>query len=152
MAKHEQLRKKWKIDSSGRRWSQEKPIRGSGQTERLTDCIDLCWQYVSQQGAFNSTDEVLLDVSQDLERRPWATNRFPTMTRSTEFFSFTRQRVLAGAEYLQVLGFDVSASGLKLDKLSQHQLKDLAGDCMAPPSIALTSLACIAAMRQADPV
>ena len=106
--------------------------------------LAVCEQKIS----FSAQDALVLDTSQDIERKAWGVNRIPTMTRTSDFFAFHRQRALCGAEHLQLLGFNVSLAGLDLKGHSAHQLKDLAGDCMAPPSVALVTVSCIAAMRE----
>ena len=81
----------------------------------------------------------MVNVSQDIARRAWG-YVCPTLCKSSELFSYDRQRMIHPAEHLITLGFDIS--GLKLSQFSHKELKDLSGDSMAMPCV-VTVMACV---------
>ena len=116
---------------------------GLGTSKRVHDAVNLCAEHHEAEGF--DIKRVVVDVSQDMLRRPWSADSFPTLTRSSEIFVYARERALIGTEHLQVCGFQASA--LDLSCVSQSQQKDLAGDGMAVPSVTLVVLAAIAVLQ-----
>ena len=115
---------------------------GLSLTSRVTDCINLC---ASLQ---QDTQDLYLDVSQDLQRKPWSKKSLATLTRSSEVFSYDRCRSLVGHEYLRALGFPAGSPEMIIPEgTTDAQLKDLAGDAMALPAVSLVETALLLASR-----
>eukprot|EP00971_Amphidinium_carterae_P269387 5344227-Amphidinium_carterae.3 len=117
-------------------------VRGISPTPRYIDAIDVCWAINSKHP---DASQLVLDVSQDLERRPWSMEVIPTLTKSSDVFAFAVGRTLAPEEHLRALGFDLSK--LQLAGLSAGQICDLAGDSMSVGCVAVVQLAAIGALR-----
>ena len=140
--KHDSVWRSWGLSQS-EKWADAHLVRGVSQSARVVDCINICHAYhVKQCG---SSKDVLIDTSQDIERRPWGVRSMGTLTRSSDIFSFNNQRSLAPLEYLRCLGFDIAS--LKLHDVSPGQIQDMAGDAMGAPCISLVLLSAIAAQR-----
>ena len=116
---------------------------GLSLTPRVKDAIDLCASINR-----DDTDGLLLDCSQDLQRKPWSKASMMTFTRSSEVFSYSLQRALIGCEYLRILGFPAGTPKMSLpDGVSDAQCKDLAGDAMALPCVTVVELGALIAWR-----
>ena len=108
-------------------------------SKRTVDTVDLCYQALQCDA-----ETAVLDTSQDISRKPWACGHIPTMTRSSSFYMFGRQRPALGVEHLRFLGFDDGLVDTSI--ITAHEAKDLAGDAMAPPAVCLVSMALLSAM------
>ena len=157
MARHAKVRQEEKLTAAVLPlWSSTHKLSGV-TSARATDAIDLCFQITSQKAGYltGATGELshcgedadcfktlYQDVSQDGARRPWA-NKVRSMVRNSDIYAWKQDRTLTGSEHLRCLGFETK----KLD-LSHHtdrELKDLAGEAMAVPSISLVSVAALLA-------
>ena len=105
---------------------------------RCKDLINIAW-FRSTKDLTNPVhitavrDCLLVDISQDISRRPWS-NRLGTFTTSAQIYSFRLGRVLLEEEKFYFLGFPRNT---KFSSLSMHALRDLSGDAMALPSVTM---------------
>ena len=146
--KHRVLREKLGVkDEPGRgmeRWTSSHEVLGvTAGADRVLDAIDLCHSACSLgskdgEGAA-LRGPIVLDVSQDMSRRPWSVGQVPTMTRTSEFFLYHQSRLATGGEHLRLLGFN--SESLDFGRLSPGQLKDLAGDGMGVPCVSVVTCA-----------
>ena len=85
----------------------------------------------------------LTEISQSAGRRPWtsAGGVLRCLSTSSTLFSFSKRRTSTGLEHLGLLGF----VGVNSNGLTQSQLRNLAGEAMSLPQIALVEAALLAA-------
>ena len=81
----------------------------------------------------------IVDVTQSLHRRPWSES-VRSMCSSSVFYSFPSQRCFQAKEHLQLLGWPTTVA---THFLPEAQIRDLAGESMAMPAIALAAAAAI---------
>ena len=116
--------------------------------ERVLDSIHIAFQLGCDSQPQRAANFVL-DVSQQVERRPWrAPDGFRSMTRSSEYFLYSQDRLALAVEHLRVLGFP---SNSKLDGLTGANLRCLSGDAMAMPCVTLLLLCILHAMSKQTP-
>ena len=84
-----------------------------------------------------------IDVSQDVQRRPWTLNWLRSLTTSTELFAMAEDRLLIPEEHYRLLGYPPD---INLDNLSKLAKKDLAGEAMSPASVGLILLCALNAL------
>ena len=129
-----------KVTIGANAWTRKPAVRLEGVRPQLgaLDVIDVGYacaiRGASDAEAVGITKTILCDVSENVERRPWA-NKFSTFTTSSHLYAYGLDRIIYEAEKNALLGFD--ARRLQLDNLPPHQLRDIAGDAMAVPSVAL---------------
>ena len=121
----------------------------------MLDSIDLAFQ-VACQGDESKAQDFVLDISQQVERFPWkgGGEGFKTLTQSSEMFVYARDRVAHPIEHLNVLGFPTSStSGVQLDLncVTLSQLRSMAGEAMAMPTVAVVMLSLLHTMCQTAP-
>ena len=146
MKKHVQLRHAWGLEGSCIDFCSGHSLKALHATDRIVDLINLCWQFHAK--CMEPVHSLVVDVSQDAERKAWSLHHFPTLTTSSELFFYKRSRALVGQEYLAILGFDIHTLALPV---SHSQMKDLAGDAMSPACIGLVSAACLAILKRSSP-
>ena len=83
--------------------------------------------------------ELFIDISQDVDRRPWSSPGLRSVTTSSEFFSLRHKRLLLPIEHYQLLGF-APLRNPQDSKVSATQHRDLSGEAMSPPVVALAIL------------
>eukprot|EP00971_Amphidinium_carterae_P315173 6264523-Amphidinium_carterae.1 len=101
-------------------------------TTRQQDLIRTVFLILEQEHGREQAKTYFVDVSQDIRRKKWSQS-CTTITTSTSLFSYAVGRKVAPQELLQLLGF----CNIKLENLSGNEIKSLAGEAMAMPSIAL---------------
>lgn len=108
------------------------------------DLLDVAWHSSTRGKSEKEVQEVqqilVCDISQGVERSPWHT-MVPTFTTSGEYYMFGPDRLIEEPEKLSALGFDK----VNLEGLSTSEVKDLAGEAMALPSIGSILIAVIMA-------
>ena len=119
--------------SSGRRV-------GGVATARGVDCIEIC-AAVKGLPAENCGD-LTIDISQAASRGAW-TLGCPCLTTSSHLYSYRLQRMLLAEEHLLLEGFPAS---LNLGSLTQHAIRSLAGEAMAPPSVGMALMPLLLSM------
>ena len=131
--KHQAMRTKYALGDFTQPWF-EKGKRGGGLTcERTRDFVNVAYGVLQK----TCPDEAAvmahtLDVSQCISRRPWSA-QLRNLTTSSQLFNMAQDRLLTPHEHFRVLGLErVSLSGL-----TPHQAKELAGQAMAAPCIAV---------------
>eukprot|EP00971_Amphidinium_carterae_P342084 6481258-Amphidinium_carterae.1 len=146
---HEKLRSKLQSGSSVL-WCDTHELHGLPSTARVVDALNLTASLFKNENKDAGQEQVLIDFTQDMSRKPFQAGAFRTITRTTEFYSFSRDRVVLPAEHLCVLGW----CNVKLEELSPGEVKDLAGDGMALPVIGLVvlSMLCSGALTEAFPL
>eukprot|EP00971_Amphidinium_carterae_P345276 6486138-Amphidinium_carterae.9 len=111
-------------------------------TKRAEALLNTAWHCGKK--AFPDDEEELLaklvaDMSQDIVRTPWTmTAGLPTFTTSSELWLFKRGTPLFSKEKLHLLGFS-RATDVK--NLSDNDIKSLAAEAMALPSVASSIVA-----------
>ena len=137
-------------------WRAQRYLTGVPPLERPRDVLDLCYQrywkateerYKKEGKDFQSligedgliACRLFADLSQDGRRKAFAPH-LRSMCSSSAYYTFDRDRMISPWEHLEFLGWHVSR--LRLDGLTLHAVRDLAGEAMAAPSIglAVTSL------------
>ena len=84
-----------------------------------------------------ASQDLWLNVTQSLDRKPWFVGQRRTVTTSTVLYSYEHDRLLCAVEYLMQHGYPESVS---LRGLSAREDQALAGEAFALPSVA--SLLC----------
>lgn len=141
------VRSKMNMPTGAAPWSGRPGVAltGVSRTRRVVDLLDIA-SFASVKG--KSTDEIeairhelVCDVSQGVERSPWA-RHVGTFTTAGEFYLFGADRIMTEREKFRALGF----GPVNCDGLSRAQLKDLGGEAMALPSIGSVLAAVILAV------
>lgn len=106
---------------------------------RARDCINVGYAFhtkraTSTREAEAMAEDLLCDVSQNVDRKPWAC-KFGTFTTSCEYYSYGLDRMIFEEEKFALLGFDVRK--LNLHGISAGSLRDVAGEAMAVPCVAM---------------
>ena len=138
-------------------WRALRPLLGVPLVDRARDVIDLAYQRYHKLKMKNAekegvdfqsllSDDGLLecdevvDFSQD-GRRMCSAVKLRSMCSNASFYSFRERRAICPQEHLFLLGWP--KSGLDLKTMSHHCIRDLGGESMAAPSIAVV-LTCLA--------
>eukprot|EP00971_Amphidinium_carterae_P352608 6492672-Amphidinium_carterae.4 len=118
-------------------------LRRSAERER--DVVNVAWalHQVSKEAEHKSLR--CIDISQNVWRpASHSTHSLPTMTTGSEFFLYApRDRVAIPREHFMALGWP---DDVNLSKLSFSAQRNLTGEAMALPNIALATLAVAAAL------
>jgi hypothetical protein len=78
------------------------------------------------------TQGFFADVSQSITRRAWGVEPLRTLTQSTVLYSFQHDAIVRPEHHFRFQGWGV---GLNLSRLSPTQMRSLAGEGFALPSI-----------------
>ena len=82
-------------------------------------------------------DSLCIDVSQNVERKPWS-EYFRVLTTNSCIFFLPQGRLLKPSEHFKLLGFsEEHTAHIRTPGVA----RDLAGEAMAPPVIATVMLA-----------
>ena len=138
---HENFKKKLGIEVPANSYVCRHSIQGLASSERVAELLDIVREV---QGA--DAPHTIVDVSQCLSRKPYSTSA-TTVTRTSEFYSFSLHRMVTPVEHMVMLGFDVPS--LRISHLAQSCIKDLSEDAMACPSIACALLALLSSVKNA---
>ena len=127
-------------------------IRGLSATDRCLDLVNIAFE-VAQKHACADDSSVscglFVDVSQSTDRAPWSQNGLRALTTGCEVFAFSLKRTLHPVEHLSVMGFQPP---IKTDGLSVSQIRDLAGEGMAMPSIAMALISVLTSLSGKEKV
>ena len=106
--------------------------------ERTRDLVDLA--FASQPSVHGlKSPHFFVDLSQGAERAPWSTH-VRSIVQHSLIYSYKADRTLCPEEMLRLLGFDDHRLQFKIG-LSAGQLRSMAGQAMAVPSIGLVLVA-----------
>lgn len=127
------------VDPSERPWTSRPDVRlrGVHGNQRNLELLDILYmQRAKQLGvSFDNSTAVAAglwaDMSQDIHRQ--SVHGMRTLTTSSIWYSFEMDRTLQASEYLFLLGY----SSVNLANLSFNKVKDLAGEAMSLPSLAM---------------
>ena len=138
------------VPSTFHPWTGRRAFQGAGlpRTARIFEILD-CIAIVTCKDAGLAPKDMntavvqrllhgaFVDVSQSFSRRAWALRNedLPTFTTSTTLYSFSDDRVVTGREMLQMHGHSPRLS--VPDSLTEENLRELAGEGMALPSLGL---------------
>ena len=112
---------------------------GGLSTARTADLVQTVWKILSH--TTDCPQSYVVDVSQCISRKAWSKDQLRSMTTSSYYYHFGKGRCLVPREYMRALGFPpVNTEGLE-----PGAIRNLAGEAMAPPAIALALLSVIAA-------
>ena len=125
----------------------------SANAARILDSIDIGFEYACRGDESQAADFVL-DTSQQVERCPWKGRGkgFKTLTQSSELFIYAKDRLAHPIEHLNVLGFLThpdSSFELDMSCVTDHQIRSMAGEAMAMPTLSVVMLSLIYAMEKA---
>ena len=150
---HKEVRDKWGIDDeNARTWCLEKNLLLVPPVARVYDCIEICFAFHKQQlqdegKGGKEVDEadkaltspaVILDTSQSIMRKPWS-RHVRSICSGSCLYMFAEDRCPIPVEHLRLLGW---IRELQTRSLSSAQIRDLAGESMACPSVAVAT-ACL---------
>ena len=131
-------------------WSKEKKLTGLAKVPRVVEAVDIAYlRYHAAEvaaGRANRSDSKLLacpwflDTTQCISRKAHC-DHIRGMCSSSVFYSFALDRILTPKEHLLALGWGEGA--LNLTPVTQAQVRELAGESMSVPCIALL-LHCVA--------
>ena len=103
------------------------------KNKRALAVLDMAWLSTPP----GQRHRLLVDISQDIGRRPWTTGPLGTLCTSSDIFLMFRLSCLMPCEKFKLLGFGT----LDLQWLSNSALSDLAGDAMSVISVGMMLLA-----------
>ena len=124
-------------------WSQSNVIVGMSTAPRVMDLVDVALASTTQRAPAGPLPDLIVDVSQDVGRRPWTLDSVRSITTSSDLVSISRQRSILPQEHYRLLGYpDVDLEGQSL-----HSQRDLSGEAMAPPSISFVLAVALATLQ-----
>ena len=141
---HAEIRKKENLPAV--MWSVSRSLAGCGAAPRAIDVIDLTYsrfhKKCTEDGQIPNSDDGLfdhcswyVDISQEVGRRAYTDGRLRALCGGTTYYSYQRQRLLLPEEHLMCMGW--ARGSYSREHISDHSLRDLAGESMAPPAIGL---------------
>ena len=134
---HDEMRKKHNVQQ-GTPWTNAGGLCRGVVTARGRDVVNAAYAILKKEGV-EDMQSITVDISQCLSRKAWG-GKVRNLTTSSALFAFCKDRLLAPPEHFNVLGLE----GVQLTNQSDHSAKELAGQAMAAPCIALPLL-CICA-------
>ena len=111
-----------------------KQLRGLSRTDRILDLVQLAFDWCKHSNG--DIDELFVDCSQDVGHRPWTVSSVRSLTTSSEIYASGIDRVILAGEHMRLLGF----GRVNVDSFSSRQLRELSGEAMSPPCVALCLL------------
>ena len=137
-------------EKEGEAWCDKVAIAGMTQTPRVTNLVNTAVQAVMQKSEAKSVSgvDLMIDISQDVGRRPWTLDSVRSLTTSSELVSVLRRRQVLPSEHFRLLGFPptptISLAGNEKSSVQQ----DLAGEAMSPACIALVLAVALVTMQK----
>ncbi|CAE7788012.1 CHT1 [Symbiodinium sp. CCMP2592] len=130
-------------------WTGAARLQGLGGPQgclpRTRAMIDLAFLFtkLSKGGSAAENSDIIrnlvVDVSQALERKPWGLR---TLLASTSLYSFEHDRLVLPMEGLRLLGFSTKCL---YPSLSQGEIADLVGNAMSLPSVTIVCASLLSA-------
>eukprot|EP00971_Amphidinium_carterae_P063639 1259393-Amphidinium_carterae.3 len=124
-------------------WRAKKNLAGVSQAMRVQDAIDIHYQRYHKkqlQAGLQASDnglfpcDLITDVTQCVKRSACSSS-LRAMCSASSFYFYGADRMLLLEEHLGLLGWRYSRIVLK--NLKESQVRDLSGESMAPPCIAV---------------
>ena len=145
-AKSVQLRHNLGMGPSSALWTGRPGIRlsgmGSGASQRQRDLIDICFEQL-RSNTFKQHGRVPVaqlvknawcNVSQSVDCGSIYAQNVPTLTKTAELYSFRHDAILSGDTHVRMMGWPYDCTP---PKLSQSELRSLAGDSYSLPIMAM---------------
>ena len=107
-------------------WRGDSKLPGVPNTARIMNLLDVA-------RACSQSQDLYVDISQSVGRRPWSAGTLRSITTGSNFFSFKRRRTLEVQELWRCFGF----ADKNIPSASPHALRNLLGEAMSLPCIAL---------------
>ena len=147
--KHAQVRSKHAIKPHFHKWTSECLCTGIPVSDRAHDLVDLAGEVFqsrllaegvdSKDGEVWKTCDYCLDLSQCGSREPFS-QKCRSMVSNTNLFFYPRSRALVPKEHLLLLGWPLHMS---TKGLTPTAIRDLCGESMAVPCVALATMAVV---------
>ena len=132
---HEKLRQRFQLPA-GQPWTDQGGKCNGVHAARGRDVVNLSYAMLLKNGvAPHMVGSYLVDISQSLNRKAFG-QKVRNLTTSSSLFCFAKDRLLSAQEHFSVLGMPT----VNLSEVSDHQARELAGQAMAAPCIALPLL------------
>ena len=112
-------------------WLSGKTLAGLSSAERVHDLVNVAVESTVKGIGDEPMPDLIVDVSQDVGRRPWTVDACRSLTTSSELLSVARRRVVVPREHFLLLGFPQ----VDLQGLSWACQRDLAGEAMSPAAV-----------------
>ena len=113
-------------DKDLRAWRGEEELPGVPKTARVMNLLDVA-------RACSQSEDLFVDMSQSVGRRPWSAGTLRSVTTGSSFFSYKRRRALDIRELWRCFGFPDAS----VPCASPHTLRNLLGEAMSLPCVAL---------------
>eukprot|EP00971_Amphidinium_carterae_P074022 1463322-Amphidinium_carterae.2 len=110
--------------------------------KRSRDLLELAWQACKGCLPDYVRQHLMVDISQCGSRKPGAIGTLKSLTTSSEIFVFSQQRTLLPCELFNLMGWKDPC----LDNLSAQACRNLIGESMSLPSVALMLLGLVTAL------
>jgi len=125
-----EVRSKLGISPHFRPWTQAgKELRFVPRSSRMRDVLDVAWASSERRTPLHC------DLSQCVSRKRWSHDIAPCLTGSTVMYDFAADEVWSAVCNLAVQGHPVK--DLSLSNLSAAQVRDLAGEGIFLPNLAV---------------
>ena len=119
--------------AEGSSWTERgKSLLGVARTPRVENLINTAAALAEARG--ENLQDLFCDTSQSVMRKPWSNTVLRALNTSTEYYSFGLDRIILGRELFPLMGFPKMAF---MATLGESVCKDLAGEAMSPPIMAL---------------
>ena len=103
-------------------------LRGVSLSERLADLLNVSIETTHGSSQPEEVEDLIVDMSQDIKRRPWSVGYCRSLTTSSDLYTAKRGRVVIPLEHFRLLGFPP----ISLTHLSFAKQRDLSGEAMSP--------------------
>lgn len=127
-----------------RPWTPHHELRGLPNSDRMRDLIDVSYHRARRDTMDADTDEkevprgLFLDVSQGMMRARLCRDLLNSFGTKSMVYSYEHDIVLSGASHLQLFGWSRDRMS---NFFSDDTLRDLAGESISVPSLAIVLLA-----------
>ena len=133
-----EFRQKHGIPRYSKPWTTRSDVQlhGIPDIPRVHDLLNACFAFQRRANPSTSTQtlvqDLFVDWSQGVQRKPWSRGCPRTLTTSTCLYSFEKDVVLSGVNMLQLMGWSTQRV-LCASHASDHQIKVLAGEAYSLP-------------------
>eukprot|EP00971_Amphidinium_carterae_P288790 5734399-Amphidinium_carterae.1 len=86
----------------------------------------------------------MVDITQNGHRKPWSVQP-RSICGDSKLFFFPRGRALVAVEHLLLMGWKATTN---VSGATAHQVRDLAGEAMAPPCVGMATLSLALALPE----
>ena len=142
--KHQAMRAKHGLDEFSQPWFEAGKTARGLESERARDFVNVAFGTLQKTvPPGESALQYTLDISQCITRKPWSA-RVRNLTTSSQLFSLAQDRLVSSPEHFRILGLE----NVNFSAVSSFQTRELAGQAMAAPCIAVPLLCAIASLRE----